>query len=286
MQPQALHGPAARGQQQPAAQHQKQRRVHVEDDQEDKRPSEHRVRSRSEAGGARCCRRRRRRSPSQRLSSRATPKRAADGRNFTYSERSTRAVAASQPPALGAEAAARRPDRERALTSGMRAPELHQAARHVIARCDDDQPAQIRWLLAQALVSSALPTGVVGVIADVDAAVEQRGAQAALAMQVLAAWPCGLAPEISSRLPAPFRTAGARPRCRRWLAARQHDDAVGRALTVRACNARPRAAKTTKPARNTSNACARGYGDTSACPCHITSPNGRPGVGRPSGAID
>ena len=139
---------------------------------------------------------------------------------------------------------------------GHGAAELGQAARHVIARGDDDEPAEA-WQPGPGLGLLGIAAGVVGLVADIDAAIEQAAFKPLLRFR-------------SSRLVDGVGAGDQQPlaalvgqQSRRldqtMLAAGQHDDAVGRARRSWR-PVRDTVANTTKPARNTANQYARGHG--------------------------
>ena len=184
-----------------------------------------------------------------------------------------RAVREIAPPALLAEAL--RDDRiGHQLDVGHDAAELGQAARHVIARGDDDQ-------LGEPLVGRPLH-GLVGVarrvlrlIADIDAALEHLPRDAALAMQVFAAGDAVGAGDQQS-VAAPVGQQ-ARRFGQPVAAAGQHDDAVC-ALDRGWRRVGDTAREHNEASQEHQDHRAHGYGDTSACSCHDTSPDCHLGV--------
>jgi hypothetical protein len=84
-----------------------------------------------------------------------------------------------------------------------------------------------------------------------------------------------LAPEIRSRLPRPGQEASGFDQP--VLAAREHDDAVG-PRTRRRDVAAGRAGKDHEPAEEGEQRDAAGCSEQSACSCHVSSPNGHPGM--------
>ena len=144
------------------------------------------VRQVPETGSARC---RQRRSPPTAREAWRTPRRAAEGRNFTYSLNSSRAVGpCSHQRSVRKFCEHHGIGHEHDLRH--RALELNETARHVIARGHEDQPREV-LSSAQALRLLRVAGGRQRLVADVDAAIEQLQARGCSCGRDPRASPCG-----------------------------------------------------------------------------------------------